>query len=484
MFFLGLDIGTQGARALVCDEMGKVIARSSCALVSDSREKLAGGWAEQDPLSWWEEVSSCLREIVASLKREGISPEEIKAVSVASISGTIIPLGAGNEPLRKAIMDNDSRAGEEARLINEAGEKLTAKLGYSFKPSFALSKILWIKRKEPKIYDLTKKFLQAADFIIGKLTDDYSTTDSSNALKTGYDLVSKRWPKFISQTLEISSSLLPKVISPGTIIGPISRECSRETGLSRKTLAAAGMTAGTASLVSTGAVSPGEWASTLGTTLAIAGVSERLIKDREGRISCHLHPEGFWLPGGASSTGGECLKDRFGEDDLTELDRYVPERTPTHLTVYPLVRTGERFPFVNPEAEGFLIGRPKDKYELYAACLEGVGMVERWAYELMEKLGAPVGEKIYTSGEGSKSREWLQVRANILNKTLVRPKIVEAAFGAAIVASSQTVYNGLSESARKMVKVDLEVEPQPEKLKSYAVKYRKFRDACRAIGYE
>lgn len=484
MFFLGLDVGTQGTRAIVCDERGKVIAQSSRPLVADNEEKLPEGWVEQDPLSWWEGVSSCLQEVVASLKGEGILPEEIKAISVASISGAIVPLGAGNEPLRKAIMYNDNRAVEEARLANEAGERLTAKLGYSFEPSFTLSKLLWIKRKEPKTYSLTKRFIHATDFIIGKLTGDYSTTDSSNAFQTGYDLVDKRWPRFISQALEISSQLLSKVVSPGTVIGSISPECARETGLSRETLVAAGMTDGTASLISTGAISPGEWVSIVGTTLVIKGVSEKLIKDREGRIYCHLHPEGFWLPGGASSVGGECLKDRFGEEDLTELDKYVPERTPTHLTIYPLVRTGERFPFVNTEAEGFLIGRPRDKYELYAAYLEGVGLVERWIYELMEELGAPVGEKIYTAGGGSKSGEWLQVRANILNKTLVRPKVVESAFGAAIVAASQTAYNSLIEATKRMVKVDLEVEPQPEKLKPYATKYRKFRDACRAIGYE
>ena len=484
MFFLGLDVGTQGVRAIVCDERGRVLARSSRPLVSASQEKLPEGWVEQDPLCWWEGASSCLQEVIASLKEKGGGAEEIKAISVASTSGTIIPLGTNNKPLRRAIMYNDNRAVEEARLTNEAGERLTAKLGYSFKPSFALSKILWIKRKEPEIYSLSKKFIHAADFIIGKLSGNYSTTDSSNVLKTGYDLMSKRWPGFISQVLGISPSLLPEVVSPGTVISHISLECSRETGLSRKTLVAAGLTDGTASLISTGASSPGEWASTVGTTLVIKGVSERLIKDKEGRIYCHLHPQGFWLPGGASSTGGECLKDRFGEEDLRELDRYVPERTPTHLVIYPLVRTGERFPFVNTEAEGFLIGKSKDKYELYAAYLEGVGLVERWIYELMEELGGPVGEKIWTAGGGSKSQEWLQVRANILNKTLVRPQVAESAFGAAIVAASLTAYNSLIEATRKMVRVDLEVEPEAQKLKPYLTKYRKFRDACRAIGYE
>lgn len=131
-----------------------------------------------------------------------------------------------------------------------------------------------------------------------------------------------------------------------------------------------------------------------------------------------------------------------------------------------------------------VVWRSWDKYELYGAYLEGVGLVERWIYELLEELGAEVGERIWTAGGGARSREWLQIRANILNKTLIRPKIVESAFGAAIVAASRTAYPNLIEATRKMVKVDLEVAPEPQALRPYETKYRKFRDACRAIGQD
>ncbi|MCK4326090.1 hypothetical protein KAW55_04990, partial [bacterium] len=224
--FLGLDVGTQGVRAIICDKEGEVIAQSCRPIASDSNKKLPPGWAEQDPFSWWEGVSISLKELLASLKEKGISSQEIRAISVTSTSGTILPLGEGDEPLRKAIMYNDNRAVEEARLVNEAGENLVAKLGYQFKPSFALSKILWMKKHEPKIYNRTKKFIHATDFIIGKLTGNYSTSDTSNALKTGYDLIDKRWPRFISRDLEIPHRLFPEVVPPGTPIGSISPECA------------------------------------------------------------------------------------------------------------------------------------------------------------------------------------------------------------------------------------------------------------------
>ncbi|MHB1457089.1 MAG: FGGY-family carbohydrate kinase [Armatimonadota bacterium] len=70
---------------------------------------------------------------------------------------------------------------------------------------------------------------------------------------------------------------------------------------------------------------------------------------------------------------------------------------------YPLARIGERLPFINASVEGFAIGSPRDNGELYAAYLQGVGFVERWCYELMQELGAEVGDTIYTTGGGAKA---------------------------------------------------------------------------------
>jgi len=110
----------------------------------------------------------------------------------------------------------------------------------------------------------------------------------------------------------------------------------------------AGATDGTASFIASGAVAPGEWNSTLGTTLVVRGVSRELIKDPSGGVYCHAHPMGYWLPGGASSTGGECLKHSFPGEDWAALDREALARAPTALVVYPLARVGERLPFHQP----------------------------------------------------------------------------------------------------------------------------------------
>ncbi|MDI6828371.1 MAG: FGGY family carbohydrate kinase [Armatimonadota bacterium] len=484
MYVLGLDVGTQGARALVLDAEGEVLAQASQPFdTSANLELLPPGWVEQHPHEWWNAAVICLRKVADDLKLCGRDPRGIKAIAVDSTSGTIIPLDRNGEPLCPAIMYNDARSVVEADECNSAGSILVEKLGYKFSSAFALPKILWIKKNRQEIFEKASVFAHAVDFIVSKLTGNFRMSDTSNALKTGYDLVDRCWPSFIEKDLCIPLDKLPQIVSPGLVIGQVTEKASRETGIPSGTPVVAGVTDGTAGFLASGAVKVGDWNTTIGTTMVMRGVSTNLIKDPLGRIYCHAHPEGYWLPGGASNVGAECLDKLFSGKNLSELDAYVPQYAPTSLIVYPLVRKGERLPFVNPEAEGFILGQPRDSRDLYAAYLEGVGFVERWCFEIFAELGAEIGNTVYTTGGGAKSVEWMQVRANILNRNVVRPGLTECAVGAAVVAASKTLFENLEWAASAMVKPGEAVEPDPKKVELYDINYRVFREACASRGY-
>jgi len=479
--FLGIDVGTQGVRAILADAGGEVLAQASKCFPAQEME-LPDGWSEQDPGLWWEKTMQVISENTCFAKRNNIDIKRLKAIAVTSTSGTIIPLDKENNVLRRAIMYNDTRAALEAGLLNIKGGSLCKKMGYAFSSSFALPKILWIKKNEPDIFSRTGRFVSPADYIVGHITGNFKVSDTSNVLKTGYDLIDKKWPSFIER-LGISLNLFPEVKLPGEVIGEVGEEVEKETGIPKGVKVCAGATDGVASFFASGAVLPGEWNTTLGTTLVVKGVSEEMLKDKIGRFYSHLHPQGYWLPGGASSCGGECLKIKF-KGGLARLDEEAGNKIPTKIIVYPLVKIGERCPFVKGDAQGFMIGKTSDKSELYAAYLEGVGLVERWIYETIEELGGKVGEKIHVTGGGAKSNIWLKIRANILNKVLIRPAVPEAAYGAAIIASSGISFPDLSHAVKTMVKKDYVVQPEKELVKIYDTKYRKFRQACKAIGYE
>jgi len=477
MIFLGLDVGTSAARAMVVDPQGRVWAQATEPLPGREPDRPAG-WAEQEAQDWWAAAVRCLRQVTATA-----DPGSIRALAVTSTSGTFLPVDARGHPLRPALMYHDGRAAEEAAQVSAAGKGLEEKLGYRFQPAFALPKMLWLKRHEPEVLARTRRFLHAADWLVGQLTGDFSRSDSSNALKSGFDLVDMRWPEWIEAELGLPLSLLPEVVSPGEPIGVVSAEAAETTGLRAGTPVIAGATDGTASFLASGAVAPGEWNSTLGTTLVVRGVSENLVRDPWGRIYCHKHPEGSWLPGGASNVGGEWLAVKFPGADWAALDRQALNLAPTNLLVYPLVRQGERLPFVDGQAEGFVVGEPASQEELYAAHLEGVAFVERWILELFEALGLPVGSPLYVAGGGARSEPWLRLRASVLQRTLVRPQVPEAAFGAAILAASRTAFEGLTAAVRALVQADLQVEPDPTLGRAFEERYERFREECARRGY-
>ncbi len=483
MYILGVDVGTQGARALICDSDGVVVARAERPFVSRSPEDLPSGWFEQRPSDWWAATTRCLQRISQLAKGSGIDTTALAGLSVTSTSGTVCLVDEAGEVIRPALMYNDSRALGEAEEVNQVGAALADKLGYCFSSSFALPKLLWLQRHESARFYRARHFLSPTDFVTGRLTGRFGVTDYSNALKTGYDLIDDQWPDFIAADLGIPEGPLPRVVAPGTEIGAVCPEAAGQTGLPAGTPVLAGMTDGCASQMSTGAVAPGQWSSTLGTTLVIKGVTRELLRDPLGRVYCHRHPEGHWLPGGASNTGGESISVRFDPADLDRLNAGVLDVAPTSLIVYPLVRRGERFPFAEPEAQGFVIGQPAGDLELYAAHLEGVAYVERLAYQVLEDLGAEIGGEIYAAGGATASRPWLQLRADVLGKMLRVPEMSGGAFGAAVVAAGSTFWHGLVPAARAMVHIDEDVEPRVTHQAAYDERYAAFCEACRERGY-
>ncbi|AOT72638.1 FGGY-family carbohydrate kinase [Geosporobacter ferrireducens] len=482
MYVLGIDIGTQGVRGLAVDKYGCVIAGHSTPFAEMNISTIENH-KEQDAHIWWEATLNTINEIVNGLIKKNIDPEAIIAIALDGTSGTIVPLNHLYSPLCNGLMYNDGRSAEEAVIVQEKGFEIALKLGYRFNSSYALPKILWIKKHRPDIYDKIHLIVHQSDYIVGRLTGCYHFSDYSNALKTGYDLIEQKWPDFIEKDLEIELKKLPTVLSPGTKIGYISDEAAKSTGLSIRTKVIAGATDGYASAIASGAVEPGDFNTSIGTTLTIKGVVNHLIKDEKGRVYCHLHPEGYWMPGGASNTGGKCLNARFDPVLFDAYNQHVEQKTPTDIVVYPLVGKGERFPFVQPDAEAFMIGNSRNDKELYAALMEGVAYTERLSYDLLAALGCEIKDRLFITGGAVKSKEWSQIRANVMNKTLLKPEIAEPAMGSAIIAASQTMFTDITEAAKSMVRIGETIYPQPHKVKKYNEKYRIFLEECHQRGY-
>lgn len=473
---VGLDVGTSGARAVAVEPTGQVAAEGTAPL-PPLVANLPPGWFEQRPDDWWTAARDALRAMSA-----GLAGRPVEALAVSSTSGTVCLVDATGVPIGAAMMYSDTRSAAEAEAVQATGHELADRLGYRFTASFALPKLLWLAHHRRAELQRARWFLAPADYLAARLTGQWGLTDWTNALKSGYDVEAERWPAFIAD-LGLPPERFPRVIAPGAPFGRVSPLAAAETGLAAGTPVVAGATDGCASQFSTGAAAPGDWNSTLGTTLVVKGVSRDLLRDPQGRIYSHRHPQGHWLPGAASTTGGEAIAVRFAGAALDRLNAAALTVAPTPLIVYPLVRTGERFPFAHPRAEGFHLGETTDELTWYTAHLEGVGYVERLAYQVLEEIGFAVGDTIYAAGGANRSHPWLQLRADILGRRLAVPATSGAAMGAAVLAAGSVWYGGITEAVRHLVHVERIVEPRPELRAAYDDRYARFLDALCERGY-
>ncbi len=460
MAFLGIDLGTGGVRCLLAEEDGSIRGQVSRALEKLNVATIEQG-SEQDPREWIEVLESALEELFSDPANR-----EVRAIAVDSTSGTVLPVADNGSPLGNALLYNDMRSEEEAKGCAVVFEG-------SCSPTFSLPKILWMQGHLDLPDDCL--FLHATDYLQAWLAGTTNVpTDFTNAMKTGVDLESQQW------SADLPAIRLPEVLAPGRRFGTLRGDLQKRWQLPGEVALVTGATDSNAAFYASGAAVAGDWSTTIGTTLAVKGLSEARIEDPEARIYCHKHPDGTWLPGGASNAGGEIVRERFG-DRPEEMEGLAAERRETSHLVYPSVRRGERLPFSSQSFTPFFIGDEADRVGVFLGCVEGVACVEALVYNLLESLGAAVGDTIYATGGAARSSLGLQIRAAMVEKTLCVPSHPNSAMGAAILAAAGYLERSVGELSRQMVTIERTVEPRPTAY--YRDRLAEFRRACHeALG--
>ncbi|GAA2817794.1 FGGY-family carbohydrate kinase [Kribbella solani] len=433
MAWIGLDLGTQSVRAVLADAKGAVLARATRPLTG----RRDGVRHEQNPQDWLDAVDAVLAEVTLA-RPEGIA--------ICSTSGTFLLTDRAGRPVTPALMYDDARAAARRDQIVDADPD---RWSTSMQPTWALPKILELVADG---YDLADhRVVHSADFVAAHLVGHPVATDTSHALKTGYDLNAEAWPAAFDK-LGLPLTAFPEVVRPGAELG------RTPDGVPVR----AGMTDGCAAQIAAGALAPGAWNSVLGTTLVLKGVSNELLTDPTGAVYSHRHPDGGWLPGGASSTGAGVLTELLPGADLAALDRAARANGPVDAVSYPLTKTGERFPFVAPQAGRFTLGSTPDDLHVYTAVLQGVAFIERLAFEHLETLGADPVRSVSLTGGATRGGYWNQLRADVLGVPVELPAVPDPAYGMAVLAASGGT--DLTGTARRMVRVDHVLEPRGNRL--------------------
>jgi D-ribulokinase len=408
--FVGIDLGTSGARALVIDANG-----AACA---DGRAAMAEfGTDPRDPLTWQAAVEAALREALVRADRSRIA-----AIAVDGTSGTLLAVDGNGEPLARARMyDEPCEDGALLAAIDAAAPAFSAARG----PTSGLARAALFSKLKPV------KVLHQADWIASRFSGRF-VSDANNALKTGYDPVASAWPAWIER-VGVDAGLLPEVVEPGVCVGLISPSAARAFGLPEDVRIAAGTTDGCASFLATGAKEVGDGVTALGTTLTLKLLSDKPIFAPEYGVYSH-RILGRWLAGGASNSGGAVLLAHFSPDEIEALGPQLDPEADTGLDYYPLNRKGERFPVADPEWEPRMAPRPESRAKFLQAILEGIAGVEALGYKRLAKLGAPALASVRTVGGGAKNPVWTRIRARKLRVPVLEPVSGEAAYGAGLLA--------------------------------------------------
>ena len=406
--FIGIDLGTSGARAAALDSTGRPVAQARRKMGSEAAKR-------RDPSEWLLVVQAALSEVL-----EQLSDCQIEALSVDATSGTVLAVDSLGEPIGLALMYNDAVDRPYAvRAISDAAPRESAAHG----AASGLARAIVLQERPG-----TTRILHQADWIAEKLAGHPVPSDESNALKTGYDPVGRRWPDWLSAT-PLDRTLLPEVVPSGTRTAQSCGSCGLPSGVP----IIAGFTDGCASFWATGAQIPGDGVTALGSTTTLKLLSDRPVFSPNYGIYSHRIGDS-WLAGGASNSGGAALAQHFAPDEIAELSTRIDPESDSGLDYVVLPRPGERFPVASPVLSPRVTPRPDDDAAFLHGLLEGIARTERLGYDRLSELGAPPLACIRTVGGGASNAVWTRLRLRILEVPSAHTRSEEAAAGTARLA--------------------------------------------------
>ena len=482
MYFLGIDVGTGGSRAVLIDANGRIVASATAEHEAFAAPNI--GWAEQNAEDWWRASATAVRTILTEGK---VDAEKITAVGFSGQMHGAVLLDERGEVLRPAIIWCDQRTTEQCRTItNKIGaEKIIELVSNPALTNFTLPKMLWVREFEPEIWAGVKTVLLPKDYVRFRLTGDRATDVSDASGTLMFDVANRRWSAETLNLLEFDETLLPRVYESIELTGTVSDAGAKATGLIAGTPVVAGAGDNAAGAVGMGIVETGAVSATIGTSGVVFAVTDQPSIDTRGRIHtfCHAIPNRWHVTGVTQGAGLSLgwFRDTFAADESYEKLTEQAARAPAGAdglfwTPYLM---GERTPHIDPHARAALVGLTAShtKAHVVRAVLEGVAFSLRDCLEVFRELNVPI-ESIRLGGGAARSALWRQIQADIYRQTV---EVVEAeegaAFGAALLAGVGVgAWETVEAACGKVVRVADRIEPNLSVVELMNRQYQTYRE--------
>lgn len=487
--FLGLDVSTTGAKALLIDERGNVISSATTPLSLSTPHPL---WSEQDPPEWWNGIAKSIHQ---ALEMANVPGSAVTAIGLTGQMHGLVLLDEQGEVLRPAILWNDQRTGAQCdEMRTRLGkEHLIQITGNDALTGFTAPKILWVQQNEPEIYARARHILLPKDYIRYRLTGGYAMDKADGSGTILFDLKTRNWSPEVLSALEIPADWLPPTFEGPAVTGVVSAWAAGETGLTKGTPVVGGAGDQAAQAVGVGAVQPGIIALTLGTSGVVFAATESPLIEPEGRLHafCHAMPGRWHFMGVMLSAAGslqwyhDTLAPQMSFDDLVNEATNIPAGS-EGLLFLPYL-SGERTPYPDPLARGAWVGLTlrHTRAHLTRAVLEGVAFGIKDSFTLIQNAGLGKINQVRISGGGARSPLWRQIMADVLGVELVTVNTIEgAAFGAALLAEvGAGIYNNVPDACAANIQITGRTSPT-QVTRTYQDYYPRYRALYPALAPE
>ncbi len=480
-FLLGVDIGTFSSKGVLVRDDGEVAAES---VVEHSLDIPSPGRAEHDPEKvWWHDFLVICADL---LEASGARPGVIEAVGVSTISPAVVAVDEAGRSLRPAILYGiDTRATEEiAELERATGARLSSQS--------ASPKVMWIRRHEPEVWARTRWILNGSGYVNLRLTGA-RTIDIYDAsiFSPFFDTRMGEWSKDIAP-LVAPVEMMPVPTWTSSVMGRVTAEAARETGLASGTPVITGTADAAAETVGAGLAGPGDMMMMYGSSTFFVLRTEGLMSPRGFWASRFLEKDTFVVAGGTSTAGSltRWFRDNFaGEERAAErggganayaaLSRLTDSSLPGSRGVVVLPYfSGERTPLNDPDARGMIFGLTlgHTRADVYRALLESVGFSIRHNIEALKAEGCRAS-RILAVGGGTRNAEWMRIVSDIAGIEQVVPsRQIGASYGDAFLAGIGVgMFRGTSD-ARRWVRPGETVRPDPSNRQVYDDAYALYRE--------
>ena len=481
-YLIGLDIGTSGAKCIIVDETGKVIASSTQEYPLYTPKP---GWAEQVPQDWWD---ACVRGLKVILPKSGVDPKDIAGISYSGQMHGLVALDQDNNVIRPAILWCDQRTQAQCDWITEKAGGLKGLLTYTnnqMLTGYTGGKILWLRDEEPENFRKMKLFVCPKDYIRYRMTGTLGI-DMSDASGTGFfDVRNRRWSDGLIALAGLDKAIFPEAHESTELAGTVTAAAAAETGLPEGLNCYYG--GGDAIIQTTGGgmVKPGTLGVVIGTAGNVAMALDKYEDNPNGALQlfCGNEP-GSWMALGVTLTAGGAY--RWYRDELGKYEKGVAEAEGTnvydvmgksaeqsvpgaHGVVFTPYLTGERCPYPDPNARGSFYGLSlgTKKGDITRSVMEGVTYSLRQLVDIMGNFAK--NEKVYASGGGSVSPLWRQMQADIFNLPVYTMSAASegGAYGAIMVAGvGAGIWANLGEAV-KVITPETETLPDPANQAAY-----------------